>query len=108
MSKSIKIEHDGKTYTLSYTKRTVKEMEASGFIAEEVGLKPATMVPMLFSGAFLRNHRFVKEPVKEEIYGLITDKPGLINVLVDMYNEALAELVDEPEDEAKKVKWTVE
>lgn len=108
MSKSIKIEHDGKTYTLSYTKRTIKEMEASGFIAEEVDRMPATMIPRLFNGAFLRHHRFVKDPVKEEIYARLADKPGLIEVLVSMYNEALAELVDEPEDEAKKVKWTVE
>lgn len=108
MSKSIKIEHDGKTYTLSYTKRTIKEMEASGFIAEEVDRMPATMIPRLFNGAFLRNHRFVKDPVKEEIYARLADKAGLIEVLVSMYNEALAELVDEPEDEAKKVRWTVE
>lgn len=108
MSKSIKIEHDGKTYTLSYTKRTIKEMEASGFIAEEVERMPATMIPRLFNGAFLRNHRFVKDPVKEEIYARLDDKVGLIEVLVSMYNEALAELVEEPEDEAKKVKWTVE
>lgn len=108
MSKSIKIVHDGKTYTLSYTKRTVQEMERNGFIAEKTDEMTATMIPMLFYGAFLRNHRFTKDNVKEEIWERITDKPGLIAALIDLYNEAMMFLVDEPEDEAKKVGWTME
>ena len=108
MSKSVKIEHDGATYTLSFTKRTIQRMEADGFIADRVGDMPATMVPTLFNGAFLRHHPFLKDAVKDEIFKRITDKPALMEVLVDMYNDGLAELVDEPEEEEKKVSWTVE
>lgn len=108
MSRSVKIEHDGATYTLAFNKRTVKQIEASGFVAEQTDNMPATMVEKLFSGAFIWHHPFLKEAVKEEIYERLVDKPGLISILGELYNEALAYLVEEPEDDAKKVKWTVE
>lgn len=108
MSKCVKIEYDGKTYSLTYTKRTIQEMEQNGFDPGKVQSMPATMIPLMFNGAFLANHRFTKEPVKNEIYRNLADKDGLFKVLGDIYDAALTALVEEPEDEEKKVAWTVE
>lgn len=87
----------GVTYTLEYTRKSVETMEKSGFVAEEVGRKPMTMFPALFAGAFLAHHRFVKRDVIDNIYTRLTHKDELISALVEMYNEPLLSLLDDPE-----------
>ena len=87
----------GDTYTLEFTRKTVKLMEQQGFIAEDVNKKPMTMLPALFAGAFLAHHRFVKPDVIEKIYARLPQKDELIAKLVEMYNEPLLTLLDEPE-----------
>nr|DAR21974.1 MAG TPA: protein of unknown function (DUF5055) [Caudoviricetes sp.] len=87
----------GVTYTLEYTRKTVEMMEKSGFVADDVQRKPMTMLPALFAGAFLAHHRFVKRDVIDSIYARMTHKDELIAALVEMYNEPLLSLLDEPE-----------
>lgn len=106
MSKKITFEYDGKPYTLEFTKRTVRQMEQNGFIASKIDDMPRTMIPMLFNGAFLANHPFMKDSLKEEIYEAMENKADLISVLGEMYNEPIEALVAEPEEGAKNVKWT--
>ena len=89
----------GVTYTLEYTRKSVEMMEKSGFVAEEVERKPMTMLPALFAGAFLAHHRFVKRDVIDNIYARLTHKDELISALVEMYNEPLLSLLDEPEQQ---------
>ena len=89
----------GVTYTLEYTRKSVEMMEKSGFVAEEVERKPMTMLPALFAGAFLAHHRFVKRDVTDNIYARLTLKDVLISALVEMYNEPLLSLLDEPEQQ---------
>ena len=108
MSKCVKIEYEGKTYELGYNKRTVQEVEGMGFVANKIDEMPGTMIPLLFKGAFLMNHRFTKDAVKDEIYRRLTKKEDLIAILGELYNEPLMELIEEPEDDEKKVQWTVE
>ena len=107
MSKEIYIEFEGKPYTLKYTKRTARQMEQAGFVSDELGTKPQTMIPLLVRGAFLANHPFVNDKLKDRIYDAISDKPGFIEALGDLYNEPMLELVAEPEgDEKNVVEWT--
>jgi hypothetical protein len=87
----------GVTYTLEYTRKSVEMMEKSGFVAEEVERKPMTMLPALFAGAFLAHHRFVKRDVIDNIYTRLPHKDELISALVEMYNEPLLSLLDDPE-----------
>lgn len=98
----------GVTYTLEYTRKTVEMMEKNGFIAEDVQRKPMSMLPALFAGAFLAHHRFVKRDVIDSIYNRMNHKDELITALVEMYNEPLISLFDEPEqddDETKNLSW---
>ena len=87
----------GVTYTLEYTRKTVEMMERQGFIAADVEKKPMTLLPTLFAGAFLAHHRSVKRDVIDNIYARLSHKDELINRLVEMYNDPLMTLLDEPE-----------
>lgn len=106
MAKQLTFQYKGKDYTLEFTRRTVRQMEDAGFIASEVGEKPMQIL-RLFSGAFLAHHRSVKTDVIEEIYGALPNKEDLITALIDMYNEPIEALMDEPTEESGNVEWTV-
>lgn len=106
MAKQLTFTFEGKDYTLEFTRRTVAEMEKKGFIASEITDKPMTTLPALFAGAFLANHRFVKQDVIENIYSKLTKKEALISKLAEMYNEPIMALVEEPEEDKGNVDWT--
>ena len=89
----------GATYTLEYTRKSVEMLEKNGFIAEDVSRKPMTMLPALFAGAFIAHHRFVKREVIDSIFARLNHKDELLSALVEMYNEPLITLLDEPESE---------
>mgnify|MGYP001048910130 FL=1 len=91
----------GVTYTLEYTRKTVAAMEKNGFVAA-VERKPMTLLPALFAGAFLAHHRFVKRDVIDNIYARMNHKDELIAALVEMYNDPLLSLLDEPEQEGNE------
>ncbi len=104
--KQIIFTYGGKDYTLEYTRRTVQQMEAEGFVAEDVQRKPMTLLPALFAGAFKAHHRFIKPETVDKIYAGMPNKDTLINKLVEMYNEPLESLMDEPdEDQEGNVEW---
>jgi len=64
-----------------------------------------TLLPTLFAGAFLAHHRSTKREVIDKIYESMPNKQELITKLAEMYNEPIAALLDEPEDEEGNVKW---
>lgn len=92
----------GVTYTLEYTRKTVEAMEKNGFVAADVERKPMTLLPALFAGAFLAHHRFAKRDVIDSIYARMNHKDELIAALVEMYNDPLLSLLDEPEQEGNE------
>lgn len=106
MAKQITFTYDGIDYTLEFTRATVKKMERDGFETDNVGRFPLTMLPRFFAGAFLAHHRWTKPDKIEEIFKNFPDKEGLFEKLIEMYNEPINTLVEEPEDDAKKVNWT--
>ena len=65
-----------------------------------------TTLPALFAGAFLANHRFVKQEVIDAIYAKMTNKQELIGKLAEMYNEPIMTLIDEPEEAEGNLDWT--
>ena len=105
MAKTIKLNYDGVEYTLEYTRRTVSQMEERGFVIADIGDKPATMIPMLYEGAFLAHHRMAKNDIIWEIYESLKDKEGLMAKLAEMYAEPIEALFDEKEDDGKNVTW---
>lgn len=105
MSK-ISLNYKEKDYTLEYNRQSVRMLEGQGFVLEEISSKPVTMIPMLFYGAFAKNHRGIKRALVDEIYNECPDKTGLIDALMEAYAETLSELTDEKEDGGNAV-WVV-
>ena len=106
MNKQLRFTYEDKEYVLEYTRKSVEIMERNGFVASDINTKPATVLPALFAGAFLANHRFVKQDVIDKIYSKMTNKSELISKLAEMYNEPIMALVDEPDASEGNVDWT--
>ena len=95
-------------YVLEYTRKTVSLMERNGFVAEDVTKHPMTMLPALFSGAFLAHHRTLPQEAIDKIYSRMPHKDELIPRLVAMYNDPIATLMEEPVDEGDEGNLTWE
>lgn len=107
MAKQITFTYEDKDYTLEFTRRTVKQMEDEGFVAQDIDSRPMTLLPALFAGAFKAHHRFVKQDVIDKIYEGLPNKEDLIGKLAEMYNEPIMALMEEPDDKkVKNVEWT--
>ena len=105
MAKQIIFSYEGKDYTLEYTRRTIQQMEAEGFVADDIEKRPMTLLPALFAGAFKAHHRFVKQEVIDKIFAAMPDKETLIGKLSEMYNEPIMSLLDEPDEKTGNVEW---
>lgn len=105
MSKVLTIAYRGEKFNLEYNRHVVKVMEGSGFIAADIGKYPMLLLD-LFAGAFIKNHPKMKRQKIEQIYDSLKDKDGLLERLVEMYNEPVAALMEEPEDGEGNATWT--
>ncbi|MBQ8707977.1 MAG: DUF5055 domain-containing protein [Succinivibrionaceae bacterium] len=106
MSKTLSVTYENKTYLLEYTRESVRMMEQTGFVADDLFVKPMLLLPQLFYGAFFAHHRGIKRKLVEEIFNTITDRGELIGKLVEMYREPIAALTDEPEETEGNASWT--
>ena len=106
MAKQLRFTYQDKQYCLEYTRKSVEMMEKNGFVASDIQNKPMTTLPALFAGAFLANHRFVKQDVIDAIFAKMTNKGDLIGKLAEMYNEPIMTLIDEPDEAEGNLDWT--
>ena len=104
MSK-ITLTYNKTEYTLEYSRQSVKIMESQGFVLDEVTSKPMTMIPMLFAGAFAKNHRGMKRNLYDEIFDSIVDKTGLVQALIELYADTLSTLTEDSENNEGNVVW---
>ena len=104
MSKIV-LNYEKKEYVLEYNRQSVKQMEGQGFVLDEIATKPMTMIPMLFSGAFIKNCRGTKRATIDAIYDGIADKTALMEALMEMYAETLSTLTDNNDE--GNVTWTL-
>ena len=104
MATKITFTYDGKDYCLEFTRKTVRRMEENGFEIARFEKAPMTVLPDLFAGAFLANHRFVDRKVIDTIYDKMTDKASLIDTLGRMYNEPIEALMADG-DEGNGIAW---
>lgn len=95
----LNVEFKGKKYELGFTRNTVVMLERNGFNLDELTLKPMTMLPMFWQGAFAAYNKGVKRSVMDEIYKNIRDKQGLISALIELYAETINTLTEDPEEE---------
>lgn len=94
-------------YTLEYSRQSVKTMESQGFVLDDITAKPMTMIPMLFAGAFIKNHRGMKRNLIDEIFDNIKDKTGLMAALMEMYAETLSSLTEDNAESEGNVAWAI-
>lgn len=106
MAKTIEIEYDGKTYTLEFTRRSVQQLEKTGFKIMELRDKPASLIPDFFAGAFIAHHKHVKREIVDKIFDGLKNKEGLIEALSEMYNDTLTSLLGD-DDEQGNIGWKV-
>lgn len=106
MSKQINLEYEGKTYTLEFTRESIKQMEREGFLLEDVARKPMLTLPLFFAGAFKAHHKYDAKPKKiEEIFEKIDDKSALFSKLLDMYQYPMEEMIDNENNEGNAIAW---
>lgn len=105
MSKKISFEYGDKKYELEYTLRTAGQANEDGFILEQLGDKPALMIPKLVYWAFVRHHKGITRKQTEEIYSWVRDKSGFIATLAEMYADAVNALIDE--DDEGNANWAI-
>lgn len=114
MAMQITVNYKKVDYTLEYSRNAVKQMEQQGFVLDQIGDKPMTMIPLLVYGAFVKHHKGVKRSLMDEIYGNMAGKVGedgengFIQTLLEMYAETVNVLTDnKPEDEGNVATWKV-
>jgi hypothetical protein len=113
MSTTITVTYNKHSYQLEYSRNAVKQMEQQGFVLDQIGDKPMTMVPILVYGAFMKNHKGIKRALVDEIYDHIADKvgdgdEGFIQALLEMYSETVNTLTDNSSiDEGNAAIWKV-
>lgn len=109
MAKTINFTYENRKYVLEYSRRTVRQMENSGFRIDDISEKPLTFLSELFAGAFKKNHRYVKADEIDRMQELFKDKEKLTETLMSMYTETLETLTTnkEDEDEENLISWSV-
>lgn len=113
MATKITVNYKKIDYVLEFSRNAVKQMEQQGFVLDQIGDKPMTMIPMLVYGAFMKHNKGIKRSLVDEIYEHLTDKVGdgengFINVLLEMYAETVTTLTDSNSvDEGNAAIWKV-
>lgn len=98
---------DGKEYILEYNRQSIQQIERIGFSLEDVGKKPMTMFPLMFRGAFLANHKYVKEKEINDLYEKMGKKDELHSALMNMISECYETLMDNEEESEGNVGWEI-
>ena len=98
----------GKTYTLEFSRETVKQAERAGFNREDFGPKMMIRIPELFYYSFMKNHPSVSKEKTDQI--LFDDLGGVTEAiskrLTELFNAPYNDLFNET-GEVKNPKLTV-
>lgn len=106
--RTIDFTHNGTKYSLGFTLDTVRNLEQSGFVLDEVATKPAIRVGELFYGSFAANHRGIKRKTVDEIWKTLKNRDKLIVTLAELYSEALDTMISGDEEDGEgNEEWTV-
>lgn len=94
----IKISKDGKEYLLEYDKETIMIMEKKGFNIQTVDEQAMNMYPLIFQGAFLKNHKYMKSTEINEIFDNISNRRELMSKLMEMIADQYQSLMGDNGD----------
>lgn len=108
MNTTITFTYNGEKYTLEYDRASVKMLENAGFVLDEFLKKPMNNIELVFSGAFIKNHRKTTQKTIDDIYAHMKDKTSLLQALQKMIQETYESLLDDPSDgDEGNVEWEV-
>lgn len=96
---------NGDEYVLEFDRDSVTYLEKLGFSLELYSKQPMTMMPLLFRGAFFKNHKFVKQTVIDDLYDDIKNRNKLMNALVEMVGDSYQSLV--ADDNQGNADWEI-
>lgn len=105
MAKTINFNYNGTAYVLEFTRETVVTMEKQGFNLDDIDSKPMTIIPALFAGAFMANHKHISKKTIDDIYFKLPNKQELVLRLAEMYREPIEAMIDETEDVEGNLEW---
>lgn len=105
MAKQIILTYQDTEYTLEFTRASIQKLEARGFNITEVKAKPMTYLPLIFAGAFVAHHPYVKQDTVNAIFEKIKDKGGLFDKLAEMYNDPLETMLESEGNLDWKATW---
>lgn len=94
--KNITFNYDGIDYTLYFTRNSIRKMESEGFSVSEYDKKPMTVANDLFRGAFIANHPMTRTSLIDTIFEKISDKEGLFEALVALYQAPFEAMTENP------------
>ena len=103
----IEYEYEGTVYRFDYTLDSAAAANADGFVLQELGEKPALMVPKLVYYALAHNHKGINRNKADTIYKSIRGKTEFIIALSNMYAEACEALFDKEAEEEGNANWTL-
>ncbi len=107
MNKKIEFTYEGIEYTLEYDRAAIRYMESVGLDMSAIGSKPATMMGILWRGAFVKNHKKENVDKIDNMYKEIKNKTDLNAGLLEMVSEAYTSLYGDGEndDDSKNIEW---
>lgn len=85
---------EGQEYHLDFDRDSITYLEKLGFALDKYSAQPMTQIPLLFRGAFYKNHKFVKTSEIDKIFDNLKNKDKLMAALVEMVGESYQSLVD--------------
>lgn len=94
---------DGREYTLEYNRRTVAKAESAGLDLNKLDSAPMTMLPLLFWGAFLMHHSYMRQEDTNRILyeGLGGLKAKEVEYLGRLYAEPFKTLISGEDEGAE-------
>lgn len=104
MAKTINFTYEDKDYVLEFSRNSIRLMEQRGIVPDDIVTKPMSILPELFAGAFIKNHPTTKRAKIDEIYSMMHDKKTLVEALIELYNDPIEALLDEPTE--GNVEWS--
>ena len=94
----IKYKYEDKEFLLEFDRASVEFLEKTGFSLTEFSSKIATMQPLLFRGAFVKNYKFEKGLNYDKMWDSVKNKQGLTNALLEMVAETYQSLMADNEE----------
>lgn len=103
----IKYKYNGQEYILEFDRASVEILEKTGFSMGTFTDHIATMQPLLFRGAFFKNHKFAKNLDYEKMWDEVKNKKKFTNALLDMVAETYQTLMSDEETDEGNENWEV-